>query len=782
MRLESTTDMTDAVETSNIDGGSPAGGTAASPAPGRHAQGTRCVRCQETNPQGRKFCGSCGGALYLPCASCKQVNAVDERFCAGCGANLAELFLKQWSRLHGTLISAWEACRQAKFDSATRHLEFPDAKEDPRLELFVNASQLLTRVVEQRRIATLQAVEIARSNAGLARENSNIPELVNALRSIPVALRDDAIERELRYAESALVELQTLRSQVSATLEAVKSKRAPLNAAELLIKVRRVMELDPADTSFAPLVEKLTGLKQNDDHARRKAGVQQAKECLAQHDYINALRHIEGIPRAVWDEKLQDSHASLKELAWLESELRFQPFVSQRLLHFAKKLTALRGDDTRAVAWRDRLQQQLASGGATAAADPKSDSARMMWTRAPEKTKLGPPIRPIHVPRTVTYLDAAAQSHAAAHMSEFTVAYGLALQGLGLGEIDLNLISSLRKSTFGKLFGKSGSDLAWGLDVGACGIKVVCLAKTANGVNWVAADVFEHATPLIRIDTPDARTEMIQGTLAQVQEKHSLKTGEIGLSVAGHRSLGRFFLIPPVDAKSKNSSKRVKDLIRFEAEAQVPFPLDEVYWDAHVFGEASSGSETKAGPQSAALVAARVEDVKELLAAFEKSGVKPGFVQAECFALYNVLSREALNKPDANAADAAATSTKGKRPRSGAIIEVGCQSTSIVIGSNSHVWFRSFAFAGEEFTRRIVRGLKVTHAQADAIKHEPWKAKRVYTVAEALDEGLNDWSGEVSRTLMSYHNANPKHPVTHILLSGGGSQTLGVARRLIRGE
>ena len=47
-----------------------------------------CSACGAENPEGAKFCGSCGAALAAACPSCSHRNAPGTRFCTECGSPL----------------------------------------------------------------------------------------------------------------------------------------------------------------------------------------------------------------------------------------------------------------------------------------------------------------------------------------------------------------------------------------------------------------------------------------------------------------------------------------------------------------------------------------------------------------------------------------------------------------------------------------------------------------------------------------------------------------------
>jgi membrane protease subunit (stomatin/prohibitin family) len=70
-------------------GGPPAGdaGSATVPATGT----AECPSCHAANPEGAKFCASCGTSLAPPqvvCANCQTENAAGARFCSNCGQPL----------------------------------------------------------------------------------------------------------------------------------------------------------------------------------------------------------------------------------------------------------------------------------------------------------------------------------------------------------------------------------------------------------------------------------------------------------------------------------------------------------------------------------------------------------------------------------------------------------------------------------------------------------------------------------------------------------------------
>ena len=48
-----------------------------------------CPQCQHENPDGSRFCNTCGGKLEMIYPACAHVNPPTSRFCNDCGHNLA---------------------------------------------------------------------------------------------------------------------------------------------------------------------------------------------------------------------------------------------------------------------------------------------------------------------------------------------------------------------------------------------------------------------------------------------------------------------------------------------------------------------------------------------------------------------------------------------------------------------------------------------------------------------------------------------------------------------
>src|SRR5471032_2026044 len=87
----------------------------------------------------------------------------------------------------------------------------------------------------------------------------------------------------------------------------------------------------------------------------------------------------------------------------------------------------------------------------------------------------------------------------------------------------------------------------------------------------------------------EERAKFITPTLAKLFKKHRIKEREVYLSISGQSVFMRFVKLPPVDPG------QVEQVVKFEAQQNVPFPIEEVTWDYQMMPtRASTGSEAEA--------------------------------------------------------------------------------------------------------------------------------------------------------------------------------------------
>jgi len=103
----------------------------------------------------------------------------------------------------------------------------------------------------------------------------------------------------------------------------------------------------------------------------------------------------------------------------------------------------------------------------------------------------------------------------------------------------------------------------------------------------------------------------------------------VRVGVANQRTVLRTLEVPPV-----TDPKELAAAVRFQAQDQVPMPLNNAVMDFHPLGIA----DTPAGPrQRVVLVAAQRDMIERLLAAVRRAGLTPGGVDLSAFAMIRSL-------------------------------------------------------------------------------------------------------------------------------------------------
>ncbi len=109
----------------------------------------------------------------------------------------------------------------------------------------------------------------------------------------------------------------------------------------------------------------------------------------------------------------------------------------------------------------------------------------------------------------------------------------------------------------------------FGIDIGESAIKLVEVKKTRDGYHLSKGCLIElDIDPAF--DDPEKRTSIIKDKLKKLLAEEQIDSGSVALSIPSQSVFIRFLKIPKI-AKSK-----IEQIIQYEAQLQVPFPINEV--------------------------------------------------------------------------------------------------------------------------------------------------------------------------------------------------------------
>src|SRR5260370_1461578 len=120
-----------------------------------------------------------------------------------------------------------------------------------------------------------------------------------------------------------------------------------------------------------------------------------------------------------------------------------------------------------------------------------------------------------------------------------------------------------------------------------------------------------------------AREATIQKALQEMMTEKGVKSKTVNVCAPGFHVFSKFVKLPPVDAS------KVTQIIQYEAQQNVPFPLEEVVWDYQILGTTASGE------LEVLLVAIKADVVEGLFRTAEAAGLRLQLVDVSPAALCN---------------------------------------------------------------------------------------------------------------------------------------------------
>ncbi|MDY7034206.1 MAG: type IV pilus assembly protein PilM, partial [Thermodesulfobacteriota bacterium] len=219
---------------------------------------------------------------------------------------------------------------------------------------------------------------------------------------------------------------------------------------------------------------------------------------------------------------------------------------------------------------------------------------------------------------------------------------------------------------------------------------------------------------------------------------------------------------------------KVRQVIRFEVEAILPFPLDDILVDFFVVNMKSPDK------TDLLVMAAPKEVLKEHLGITREAGIESEIVDLDSTALFYCF--KAIED--------------GKREGTSSIIDIGARKTSITIVRNGVLQFvRSIPVGGEDITQAISRELSVDRDTAEELKKRDGvilpchidpedtnmeTGSTEFTISKATVDALERLRRDVDLSFSFYESLNPDEKISEILLTGGTSKMRNIDKYLQR--
>ncbi len=310
------------------------------------------------------------------------------------------------------------------------------------------------------------------------------------------------------------------------------------------------------------------------------------------------------------------------------------------------------------------------------------------------------------------------------------------------------------------------SDAIWGIDVGQCALKALRCRAHGDGKRLIAEayDFIEYPKILSQPDADPAA--LVADAIEQFISRNDVKGERVAISVSGQSGLARFIKLPPVE------SKKIPDIVKFEARQQIPFALEDVVWD---FQQMPGGSEEDgyALETEVGLFAMKRDQVFRALKPFTNANVEVDVVQLTPISLFNYIHFDQMqNLPPPEEFD------PENPPESIVVMSMGTDTTDLVVTNGYRVWQRSIPLGGNHFTKAITKEMKVTFTKAEHLKRTALKTDEAKAIFQAMRPMFNDLVTEVQRSISFFMSLNKTAKLGKIVALGNTMKLRGLQKYL----
>jgi type IV pilus assembly protein PilM len=167
-----------------------------------------------------------------------------------------------------------------------------------------------------------------------------------------------------------------------------------------------------------------------------------------------------------------------------------------------------------------------------------------------------------------------------------------------------------------------------------------------------------------------------------------------------------------------SSPEEVDSIIGFEAQQNVPFPIDEVVWDYQIMGEA------KDNQWDVVLVAIKADQLDEINASVNKGGLRSLTIDVAPMALSNAFR---YNYSELTGCTL--------------LVDIGARTTNLIFIENKRVFSRSIPVGGSTISAAIAKELKQDITLGEKLK---------------IEKGSSDWAGTMRSPMIQVKQKFPR--------------------------
>jgi type IV pilus assembly protein PilM len=249
------------------------------------------------------------------------------------------------------------------------------------------------------------------------------------------------------------------------------------------------------------------------------------------------------------------------------------------------------------------------------------------------------------------------------------------------------------------------------------------------------------------------RYAQIAGALREMLGDMGIKSGNVNYAVPAQSVFARFVKLPAVE------EEKIERIIAFEAQQNVPFPIDEVVWDYQLVG---GGADEQI---QVVLVAIKSDLLEEINGGVESTGLRTQVVDVATMSLYNAFRYSYSDLPGCSL-----------------VVDIGARTTNLLFVEPAKIFSRSVPIGGSSITAAIAREFDETFAAAEFRKKRDGFVSLGGAYAEPSDVDLARVSkiirstmtrlhAEIMRSISHYRAQQQGNAPERVFLCGGTAST-----------
>ena len=248
-----------------------------------------------------------------------------------------------------------------------------------------------------------------------------------------------------------------------------------------------------------------------------------------------------------------------------------------------------------------------------------------------------------------------------------------------------------------------------------------------------------------------AREAAVKKALGELLVEGGFVGRNANLCAPGFQVFSKFVKLPPVD------TSKVTQIIQYEAQQNVPFPLAESAWDYQILGTSSDGG------LEVLLVAIKSEIVEKLFAVGEGASLKMDVVDGAIAALANAFR---FNYGDVEGCSV--------------LIDIGAKTSNVLLFEKNKFYVRTVPVGANLITQEFGAEAKMPFAKAEEFKlaeafvslggaYEEPDNPQVAAISKVARNVLTRLHLQVNQTVQFYRTQQGGSAPARVYMCGGGS-------------